>query len=230
MKMLKVVSHLDNVIDKHFDMIYTPANNEVNINGESVFTPSICKVELQHTTRDGIIKRSGAISITGKMSKIIYSAFLGWREERKQHVLKTTLDMNELYEDLLIKHGSYREVEVRDDETVRSHLYTFIPIDARCQFVDECGGGEVKTIGEIAYIVDKIDLFKPSVYLDMDNIPMQTEESISISEDDWWDYHLGIKSIDDDWCKLRESNGITPEQKDEIFEKLCQTLGVETDC
>lgn len=230
MKMLKVVSHLDNVIDKHFDMSYVPADNEVNGNGKSIFTPSICKVDLQHTTRDGIIKRSGTISITGKMAKIIYSAFLGWREERKHHVLKTTLDINELYEDLLIKHGSYREVEVRNDEKIKSHLYTFVPIDARCQFIDECGDGEVKTMGEIAYIVDKIDLFKSSVYLDMDNIPMQTEESVSISEDDWWDYHLGIKSIDDDWCKLRESSGITPEQKDEIFEKLCQSLGVETDC
>lgn len=230
MKVLKVINHLDGVIDKHFDMSYTPAENRDDGNNGSLFTPSICAIELQHTTNDGVIKKSGIISITGKMAKLVYSAFIGWREERRQHVMKTTLDMNELYEDLLLEHGSCREVEVKDDDKVKSHLYTFTAIDTRRQFIDECGDGEVKTIGDIVYIVDKVDLFKSSVYLDMDNVPIQTEESVSISEDEWWDYHLGVKSIDDDWRKLRESNNITPEQKDEIFEKLCQSLGVRTDC
>lgn len=228
MKLLKVINRLDGVIDKHFDMSYTPAENRDDGNNGSLFTPSICTIELQHTTNDGVIKKSGIISITGKMAKLVYSAFIGWREERRQHVMKTTLDMNELYEDLLLEHGSCREVEVKDDDKVKSHLYTFTAIDTRRQFIDECGDGEVKTIGDIAYIVDKIDLFKDSVYF-MSNIPTQTQESVSISEDEWWDYHLGVKSIDDDWSSLREKCGITAEQKEELYQNWAHAMGYETE-
>ena len=228
MKVLKVINHLDGVIDKHFDMNYTSAENRDDGNSGSLFTPSICTIELQHTTNDGVIKKSGIISITGKMAKLVYSAFIGWREERRQHVMKTTLDMNELYEDLLLEHGSCREVEVKDDDKVKSHLYTFTAIDTRRQFIDECGDGEVKTIGDIAYIVDKIDLFKDSVYF-MSNIPTQTQESVSISEDEWWDYHLGVKSIDDDWSLLREKCGITAEQKEELYQNWAHAMGYETE-
>lgn len=218
MKMLKVISHLDNVIDKHFDMSYTPAENRDDDNNGSLFTPSICTIELQHITNDGVIKKSGIMSITGKMAKLVYSAFIGWREERRQHVMKTTLDMNELYEDLLLEHGSCREVEVKDDDKVRALGYRF-------QFIE--GVAFVRNNEDVpntsdndTWMVERVPYFHERIYTDGGEIPDQITQTVALPEEIWWKCHLGLISIHDNWDELYEKYSLSEENKESLIDEF----------
>lgn len=224
-----VNEYLKDTLSKHYDVEFV-ANNIVNDPNSAEKTSSIpvSTMILEYTDKLGKRHEAAVISVPsyGDLSaEMLYSAWLGWREERKERTIPT-LNMDELYDSMLRRYGSYTEIPVENDSLVRAHYYTFSVLDSTQTVIEE---DEISTFGDIKYLVDKVDLFKEEVYKDMDNIPVQSEETVTISEEDWWEYHLGLKSIEDDWISLREKHGITAEQKEELYQNWAHAMGYETE-
>lgn len=209
MNVLKSARYLDDVLSKHFEVGYTKKIRTEDENGAVRYTPSIATVDLQFTDKSGVIKNAATISVFSfglSEAELVYSAWLGWREERKE-TGSTTLDMIDLYTNMLLKHGSHKEVEHKSDELVRASAYQFFSAD----YV------EFSPSHSDNLIITRTDLFHESVYDDINNIPAQRYEVIKINSDLWWDYHLGIKSIHDDWDELYKEHVISTEELDKIY-------------
>lgn len=224
-----VKEYLKDTLSRHYDVVYTPGEaKDAPDSEEKVYTAPITEFTLDYTDNSG--KRHTAATIVifsygDLMAELLYSAWLGWREERKEHVT-ITLDMDEVYDMMLRRYGSYIETPVESDSLIRAHNYSFSILDSTKSVVED---GEISIFGDIKYLVDKVDLFKEEVYEDMDNVPVQSEETVVISEEDWWEYHLGLNSIEDDWLLLREKYGITAEQKEELYQNWAHAMGYETE-
>lgn len=222
-----VKDYLKDALSRHYDVVYTPGEAKDTPDSEKkVYTTPITEFTLDYTDNSGKRHTAATISIFSYgdlMAELLYSAWLGWREERKEHVT-ITLDMDEVYDMILRRYGSYIEVLVESDPLVRAHNYSFSILDSTQAVVED---DEISIFGDIKYLVDKVDLFKEEVYDDIDNVPVQSEETVVLSEEDWWKYHLGLKSIDDDWSLLRERCGITAEQKEELYQSWAHIMGYE---
>lgn len=223
-----VNEYLKDALSRHYDINYIKRNEIIEPNGEKLYTVPISELLLEYTDSLGKMKSAAVINVVnyGDMfAEMVYSAWLGWREERKEHVTPT-LNMDDLYDNMLRKYGSYTEIPVESDPVVRAHSYTFSVLDSSQAIIED--DESISIFGDISYLVDRVDLFNNSVY-ESDNIPVQEELTIKISEEDWWKYHLGLKSIEEDWNSLRETHGITAEQKDKLYQDWAHAMGYETE-
>lgn len=224
-----VKDYLKDTLSRHYDVVYTPEEAKDTSNSEEkAYTVPVTEFTLDYTDNSG--KRHVAATIAvfsygDLMAELLYSAWLGWREERKEHVT-ITLDMDEVYDMILRRYGSYIEIPVESDPLIRAHNYSFSILDSTQSIVED---DKISIFGDIKYLIDKVDLFKDEVYEDMNNVPVQSEETVEISEEDWWKYHLGLKSIEEDWNSLRETHGITAEQKDKLYQDWAHAMGYETE-
>lgn len=224
-----VKEYLKDALSRHYDVIHTPSRVEDIPNSEEkAYSVPVSEFILDYTDCSGKRRTAATIVVFNygdMMAEILYSAWLGWREERREH-LTITLNMDDMYDMMLRRYGSYTEIPVVNDPLVRASNYSFSILDSTQEVIEE---DEISTFGDIKYLVDKVDLFKEEVYEDMDNVPVQSEETVVVSEEDWWEYHLGLKSIEDDWKSLREKHGITAEQKEELYQNWAHAIGYETE-
>lgn len=221
MSLIKRVKFLDSISDKDYSVEYTPQGTEDYGDGTASTICASSVFNLKFKDENGGEINAAPITITSYstlMAEIMYSAWLGWKEEIKQNVPKPTLNIDDYYIDSLYEYGSYTEAEVKDDDLVRALGYKF-------QFIE--GVAFVRNNEDVpntsdnnTWMVERVPYFHERIYTEGGEIPDQITQTVALPEEIWWKCHLGLISIHDNWDELYEKYSLSEENKESLIDEF----------
>lgn len=200
-----MIKLLEDAISKHIEMSWFDEGYDEETN---LITAPYVMIDLEWTDSKGFRHNAHSVTIpeygNGEASRV-YSAYLGWRSQRNSGE-KPVLDIWKFYEDMVLEHGSWY---LTPDE---KYNYNFICVDNTDIEVNQ-ETGVIEEVGEMSYLVERT----PIGGADLENDYSDVEYLLMIEPEEWWNYHLNIKSIDDEWEDLYENHMVTREVVNEIF-------------
>lgn len=231
-----IKKHLEGLLNVEIEMTYNEATHAPDGNGGTMITMPSLAIDMTTTDKSCMTHKAASVNIIDILPNhvgLIYTAWQGWRAMRDRKE-KQLLDLVTYYNSLLLKNGSYAEVNVNleDEPWVEKIAFWFGHIDNTYEIhndidlIKDDGLDPIEYKGERHFLIQSTKIFHSSVYDRLEkgeDLPDQEMKHISVDEDTWYKLHLGLfdkgKTLLDHWEELYSDHKLTSEEVSSLYDR-----------